>query len=182
MGNGLGNGLGDVIGGVDDVGRRLGRLCVHREGGCDLESLGCVDAATLLIDRRGDVLVPVDLVHLLRRDVLAVGDGGRSRRHHGCGVRRGRDLGCGRAAGLAGGFGGVILKGIGGVPQNIPGGEIYQALEKGTIDATEWVGPYDDQKLGFYKVAQNYAYPGWWEGGPQLDLSLIHISEPTRPY
>ncbi|MBU1236860.1 MAG: TRAP transporter substrate-binding protein DctP [Gammaproteobacteria bacterium] len=69
-----------------------------------------------------------------------------------------------------GGFGGEILKGIGGVPQNIPGGEIYQALEKGTIDATEWVGPYDDQKLGFYKVAKYYAYPAWWEGGPQLVL------------
>jgi TRAP-type mannitol/chloroaromatic compound transport system substrate-binding protein len=69
-----------------------------------------------------------------------------------------------------GGFGGEVLKGIGGVPQNIPGGEIYQALEKGTIDATEWVGPYDDQKLGFYKVAKNYAYPAWWEGGPQLSL------------
>ena len=69
-----------------------------------------------------------------------------------------------------GGFGGRILAGIGGVPQNIPGGEIYQALEKGTIDATEWVGPYDDQKLGFYKVAKHYAYPAWWEGGPQLTL------------
>ncbi len=69
-----------------------------------------------------------------------------------------------------GGFGGEVLKGIGGVPQNIPGGEIYQALEKGTIDATEWVGPYDDQKLGFYKVAKFYAYPAWWEGGPQLSL------------
>ncbi len=69
-----------------------------------------------------------------------------------------------------GGFGGVILAGIGGVPQNIPGGEIYQALEKGTIDAAEWVGPYDDQKLGFYKVAKHYAYPAWWEGGPQLTL------------
>ena len=54
--------------------------------------------------------------------------------------------------------------------QNIPGGEIYQALEKGTIDAAEWVGPYDDQKLGFFKVAPIYHYPGWWEGGPQLDL------------
>jgi TRAP-type mannitol/chloroaromatic compound transport system substrate-binding protein len=69
-----------------------------------------------------------------------------------------------------GGFGGKIVERIGGVPQNIPGGEIYQALEKGTIDAAEWVGPYDDLKLGFYKVAKNYAYPGWWEGGPQLDL------------
>jgi TRAP-type mannitol/chloroaromatic compound transport system substrate-binding protein len=69
-----------------------------------------------------------------------------------------------------GGFAGKVVERIGGVPQNIPGGEIYQALEKGTIDAAEWVGPYDDQKLGFNKVAPNYAYPGWWEGGPQLDL------------
>ncbi|MBN8474140.1 TRAP transporter substrate-binding protein [Sulfuritalea sp.] len=69
-----------------------------------------------------------------------------------------------------GGFGGKVLAAIGGVPQNIPGGEIYQALEKGTIDATEWVGPYDDEKLGFYKVAKHYYYPGWWEGGPQLSL------------
>ena len=69
-----------------------------------------------------------------------------------------------------GGFAGKVLERMGGVPQNIPGGEIYQALEKGTIDATEWVGPYDDQKLGFNKVAQNYYYPGWWEGGPQLSI------------
>jgi TRAP-type mannitol/chloroaromatic compound transport system substrate-binding protein len=69
-----------------------------------------------------------------------------------------------------GGFGGKILEKIGGVPQNIPAGEIYTALEKGTIDAAEWVGPYDDQKLGFNKVAPFYYYPGWWEGGPQLDF------------
>ena len=69
-----------------------------------------------------------------------------------------------------GGFGGKIIERIGGVPQNIPGGEIYSALEKGTIDAAEWVGPYDDLKLGFNKVAQNYYYPGFWEGGPQLDV------------
>jgi TRAP-type mannitol/chloroaromatic compound transport system substrate-binding protein len=69
-----------------------------------------------------------------------------------------------------GGFGGKVLERIGGVPQNIPGGEIYQSLEKGTIDAAEWVGPYDDEKLGFAKVAPFYAYPGWWEGGPQLDF------------
>jgi TRAP-type mannitol/chloroaromatic compound transport system substrate-binding protein len=71
-----------------------------------------------------------------------------------------------------GGFGGKVLERIGGVPQNIPGGEIYAALEKGTIDAAEWVGPYDDQKLGFNKVAPNYYYPGWWEGGPQLDFFI----------
>jgi TRAP-type mannitol/chloroaromatic compound transport system substrate-binding protein len=69
-----------------------------------------------------------------------------------------------------GGFGGKVLAAVGGVPQNIPGGEIYPALEKGTIDATEWVGPYDDEKLGFVKVAPFYYYPGWWEGGPQLSL------------
>ncbi|MHB1360209.1 MAG: TRAP transporter substrate-binding protein [Rhodocyclaceae bacterium] len=65
---------------------------------------------------------------------------------------------------------GAIASELGVVPQSIPGGEIYQALEKGTIDATEWVGPYDDQKLGFFKVAKFYAYPAWWEGGPQLSL------------
>ena len=71
-----------------------------------------------------------------------------------------------------GGFAGKVIERLGGVPQNIPGGEIYQALEKGTIDAAEWVGPYDDQKLGFSKVAPNYYYPGWWEGGLQLDLYI----------
>jgi TRAP-type mannitol/chloroaromatic compound transport system substrate-binding protein len=71
-----------------------------------------------------------------------------------------------------GGFAGKVLERIGGVPQNIPGGEIYTALEKGTIDSAEWVGPYDDQKLGFNKVAPYYYYPGWWEGGPELDFFI----------
>jgi TRAP-type mannitol/chloroaromatic compound transport system substrate-binding protein len=71
-----------------------------------------------------------------------------------------------------GGFAGKVLERMGGVPQNIPGGDIYPALEKGTIDAAEWVGPYDDEKLGFNKVAPNYYYPGWWEGGPQLTLMV----------
>jgi TRAP-type mannitol/chloroaromatic compound transport system substrate-binding protein len=71
-----------------------------------------------------------------------------------------------------GGFAGKVLERMGGVPQNIPGGEIYPALEKGTIDAAEWVGPYDDLKLGFNKVAPFYYYPGWWEGGPQLDFFI----------
>jgi TRAP-type mannitol/chloroaromatic compound transport system substrate-binding protein len=71
-----------------------------------------------------------------------------------------------------GGFAGKVAERLGVVPQNIPGGEIYQSLEKGTIDAAEWVGPYDDQKLGFYKVAPFYAYPGWWEGGPELDFFI----------
>jgi TRAP-type mannitol/chloroaromatic compound transport system substrate-binding protein len=61
---------------------------------------------------------------------------------------------------------------MGVVPQNLPGGEIYTALEKGTIDAAEWVGPYDDQKLGFVKVAPNYYYPGFWEGSAQLDFFI----------
>src|SRR6187455_2187599 len=69
-----------------------------------------------------------------------------------------------------GGTAGLPLAKLGVVPQQIPGGDIYPALEKGTIDAAEWVGPYDDEKLGFYKVAKNYYYPGWWEGGPELDL------------
>ncbi|MDB5957819.1 TRAP transporter substrate-binding protein [Ramlibacter sp.] len=69
-----------------------------------------------------------------------------------------------------GGFAGRVIERMGGVPQNIPGGDIYPALEKGTIDAAEWVGPYDDLKLGLNKIAPFYYYPGWWEGGPQLDL------------
>jgi TRAP-type mannitol/chloroaromatic compound transport system substrate-binding protein len=69
-----------------------------------------------------------------------------------------------RIAGLAGN---VIAK-MGGVPQQIGGGDIYPALEKGTIDAAEWVGPYDDEKLGFYKIAKYYYYPGWWEGNAML--------------
>ncbi len=69
-----------------------------------------------------------------------------------------------------GGFAGAVMSKLGLVPQQIPGGDIYPALEKGTIDAAEWVGPYDDEKLGLYKVAKYYYYPGWWEGGPELDL------------
>jgi TRAP-type mannitol/chloroaromatic compound transport system substrate-binding protein len=67
-----------------------------------------------------------------------------------------------------GGFPGRVLQKLGAVPQQIAGGDIYPALEKGTIDAAEWVGPYDDEKLGFYKVAPHYYYPGWWEGGSML--------------
>jgi TRAP-type mannitol/chloroaromatic compound transport system substrate-binding protein len=67
-----------------------------------------------------------------------------------------------------GGFAGTVISKIGVVPQQIPGGEIYTALERGTIDAAEWVGPYDDAKLGFQKVAPYYYYPGWWEGGPMI--------------
>ncbi len=67
-----------------------------------------------------------------------------------------------------GGFAGSIMERLGVVPQQIAGGEIYSALETGTIDAAEWVGPYDDEKLGFVQVAPYYYYPGWWEGGPTV--------------
>ena len=67
---------------------------------------------------------------------------------------------------------GKTLQRLGVVPQQIAGGDIYPALEKGTIDAAEWVGPYDDEKLGFYKVAPYYYYPGWWEGGTALHFLI----------
>jgi TRAP-type mannitol/chloroaromatic compound transport system substrate-binding protein len=69
-----------------------------------------------------------------------------------------------------GGSGGAVLTKLGVVPQTIAGGDIYPSLEKGTIDAAEWVGPYDDEKLGFYKVAKYYYTPGWWEGQTQLSV------------
>ncbi|TNM66415.1 TRAP transporter substrate-binding protein [Aliirhizobium smilacinae] len=69
-----------------------------------------------------------------------------------------------RIAGLAG----QVMQKLGVTPQQIAGGDVYAALEKGTIDATEFVGPYDDQKLGFVKVAKYYYYPAWWEGGPAV--------------
>ena len=67
-----------------------------------------------------------------------------------------------------GGFAGRVLQKLGVVAQQIAGGDIYPALEKGTLDCAEWVGPYDDEKLGFYKVAPYYYYPGWWEGGAMI--------------
>jgi len=75
-----------------------------------------------------------------------------------------------------GGVGGLILSKLGVVPQQIAPGDIYQSLERGTIDAAEWIGPYDDEKLGLYKVARYYYYPGWWEGSAQntLFVNLKH--------
>lgn len=70
------------------------------------------------------------------------------------------------------GLGGIIMSRLGVIPQTLPGSDIYPALETGAIDAAEWVGPYDDEKLGFHKVAKNYYYPGWWEGGPQLSFMV----------
>ncbi|MBB5054042.1 TRAP-type mannitol/chloroaromatic compound transport system substrate-binding protein [Afipia massiliensis] len=67
-----------------------------------------------------------------------------------------------------GGIAGQVLAKVGVVPQQLAGGDIYPSLEKGTIDAAEWVGPYDDEKLGFNKVAKFYYYPGFWEGGSTI--------------
>ena len=73
---------------------------------------------------------------------------------------------------LGGGLFGEAMQKLGVVAQNMPAGEIYQALEKGTLDAVEFVGPYDDEKLGFNKVAPFYYYPGWWEGGAELEFFI----------
>jgi TRAP-type mannitol/chloroaromatic compound transport system substrate-binding protein len=71
-----------------------------------------------------------------------------------------------------GGFAGTVVAKIGMVPQQLAAGDIYPALEKGTIDAVEWVGPYDDEKLGFHKVAKYYYFPGWWEGSASGTLFI----------
>jgi TRAP-type mannitol/chloroaromatic compound transport system substrate-binding protein len=75
-----------------------------------------------------------------------------------------------------GGFPGRVIQKLGGVPQLLGAPDIYPALEKGVIDAAEWVGPYDDYKLGFYKVAPYYYYPGWWEGGSMINI-FININK-----
>ncbi len=69
------------------------------------------------------------------------------------------------------GIGGEIMARLGVTVQTLAGGDIYPALERGAIDATEWIGPYDDEKLGFHQIARNYYYPGWWE--PGLTGSLL---------
>ena len=68
------------------------------------------------------------------------------------------------------GTGGEVMSRLGVTVQVIPGGDIYPSLERGAIDATEWVGPYDDEKLGFHQIVKNYYYPGWWEPGPGLSF------------
>ena len=75
----------------------------------------------------------------------------------------------------------AVLSRLGVVPQQIAGGDIYPALEKGTIDGAEWIGPYDDEKLGFHKVARNYYFPGWWEGTLQVSLYVNQQSFDTLP-
>lgn len=70
------------------------------------------------------------------------------------------------------GLGGEVLKRAGGTPVSLPGGEIYTSLQSGAIDATEWVGPYNDQAFGLYKVAKYYYYPGWHEPGTTLEAII----------
>jgi len=71
-----------------------------------------------------------------------------------------------------GGLGSQVLYKLGLVPQQIAAGDIYPALEKGAIDAVEWIGPYDDERLGFSKVAKYYYYPGWWDPCAQVNLYI----------
>ena len=80
-----------------------------------------------------------------------------------------------------GNMAGFVLSKLGAVPQAIPGGEVYQALEKGTIDAVEWSSPYDDQKLGFHRVAPYGYYPAWWEGSAQVTLLINAKSYEALP-
>jgi TRAP-type mannitol/chloroaromatic compound transport system substrate-binding protein len=71
-----------------------------------------------------------------------------------------------------GGFGGRVLAKLGVVPQQIAPGDIYPSLERGTLDAAEFVGPYDDEKLGLHRIAKYYYYPGFWEGGAMMHLCI----------
>src|SRR5262249_3695739 len=75
-----------------------------------------------------------------------------------------------------GGFAGQIVSRLGVVPQQLAPGDIYPALEKGTIDAVEWIGPADDEKLGFHKIAKYYYYPAWWEGGANAH-TLVNVEK-----
>ncbi len=80
-----------------------------------------------------------------------------------------------------GGWGGAVLTKLGVVPQQLGAADIYPALEKGTIDAAEWIGPYDDEKLGFYKIVKYYYAPGWWEGQTNLSLYVNLTQWNTLP-
>jgi TRAP-type mannitol/chloroaromatic compound transport system substrate-binding protein len=85
-----------------------------------------------------------------------------------------------RVAGLAG----QVLSKLGVVPQQIAPGDIYTALERGAIDAAEWIGPYDDEKQGFVKIAPYYYYPGWWEGSANgfLFINMAKWNELPKLY
>lgn len=81
------------------------------------------------------------------------------------------------------GIGGKVLEKIGGAAVLVAGGEIYTSLERGVIDATEWVGPYHDYKMGFHKIAKYYYTPGWHEPGTQLEFFInkkIHDGLPLH--
>ena len=82
-----------------------------------------------------------------------------------------------RIAGIAG----QVMSRLGVVPQQLPGGDIYPALERGTIDAAEWIGPYDDERLGFYQIAPNYYYPAYWEGGLTVHFFINKTQYETLP-
>jgi TRAP-type mannitol/chloroaromatic compound transport system substrate-binding protein len=70
------------------------------------------------------------------------------------------------------GLGGKVFAKAGGNPVLLAGSEVYTALERNTIDATEWIGPFHDQRLGLYRAAKNYYYPGWHEPGTVLELTI----------
>jgi TRAP-type mannitol/chloroaromatic compound transport system substrate-binding protein len=77
------------------------------------------------------------------------------------------------------GLGGKVMAALGVNVQVLPGGEIFLALDRGAIDAAEWTGPYDDEKLGLNKAARYYYYPGWWEPGPTL-TALVNLQAWSR--
>ncbi len=79
------------------------------------------------------------------------------------------------------GLGGEVMQRLGVNVQVIPGGEIYLALERGAVDAAEWVGPHDDEKLGLQDTAQFYYYPGWWEPGASLEVQVNRRSWDSLP-
>ena len=79
------------------------------------------------------------------------------------------------------GFGGEVLQRAGGIPVSLPGSEVYTALQTGVIDATEWVGPYNDLAFALHTVAKYYYYPGWHEPGPTLELILNREAYESLP-
>jgi TRAP-type mannitol/chloroaromatic compound transport system substrate-binding protein len=82
------------------------------------------------------------------------------------------------------GLGGQVFARMGAVPQNIPPGDLYAALERGAIDAVEWIGPHDDERLGFVRIAKYYYYPGWWDPCAQTNvfINLDHWKKLPKEY
>jgi len=79
------------------------------------------------------------------------------------------------------GLGGEVFTRAGGTSINLPGGELYTSMQTGVIDATEWVGPYNDLAFGFHQVAKYYYYPGWQEPGPTLELIINKAAYESLP-